>query len=223
MKPGTYGNDTIIKCLKTAFKHNKLTIKCEKEIAGILHDQALDINLNPLLRAVCKDELQTVCKLGEGTDIATVEECLKNALLEKKIATPACQVEVAGMIEESQADIQVDPLLQQTCALDLLKFCNDVPQGNGRRKWIFNFIHMGFDSFTLPSIYSIFWSYDAIYNSKIIVFCRKFSCLGFVSSPHMLVDVIENSCFISNQCQKTALKSFKCNMFIYYVLTILME
>jgi len=36
------------------------------------------------------------------------------------------------MIEESQADIQVDPLLQQVCALDLLKFCKDVPQGNGR-------------------------------------------------------------------------------------------
>lgn len=135
MKPGKHGNDSIIKCLKTSFKHNKLTAKCEKEIASILHDQALDINLNPLLRAVCKDELQTVCKLGEGTDVGTVEECLKNALLKKKIATPACQVEVAGMIEESQADIQVDPLLQQTCALDLLKFCNDVPQGNGRRKY----------------------------------------------------------------------------------------
>lgn len=139
-KPGKDANGPVIKCLKTAFKHSRLSTRCEKEIASILHDQALDINLNPLLRAVCKDELETVCKFGEDADIGTVEECLKNALLEKKIPTPACQVEVAGMIEESQADIQVDPLLQQTCALDLLKFCGDVPQGNGRRKSISSFM-----------------------------------------------------------------------------------
>lgn len=130
-------NAPVIKCLKGAFWHSKLTVKCEKEMASILHDQALDINLNPLLRAVCKDELKTICHYDDETDVGTVEECLKNALLDKKIPTAACQDEVALMIEESQADIQVDPLLQQACALDLLKFCDNVPQGNGRRKYTF--------------------------------------------------------------------------------------
>lgn len=143
-KPDKDMNGMVIKCLKSAFKHSRLTPKCEKQMASILHDQAMDINLNPLLQAVCKDELETICKQDDDTDALTPEECLKNALLEKKIATPACQVEVAEMIEESQADIQVDPLLQQTCALDLLKFCDNVPQGNGRRKCSCKFIQQQF-------------------------------------------------------------------------------
>ncbi|KAL3281562.1 hypothetical protein HHI36_004770 [Cryptolaemus montrouzieri] len=116
-------------CLKAAFKQFKLSDKCEKEMADILREQALDINLNPLLRAVCKTELETICQIDEHENI---EECLKKALISKKIPTPMCQMEVANMIEESQADIQVDPPLQQACSLDLIKFCSEVPQGNGR-------------------------------------------------------------------------------------------
>lgn len=134
-KPGNDMNEPVIKCLKTAFKNSKLTDTCEKEMAEILHEQALDINLNPLLRAVCKDELETICRQDdEEANDGDAEECLKTALLEKRIPTPACQNEVAAMIQESQADIQVDPPLQKACALDLLNFCSDVPQGNGRRK-----------------------------------------------------------------------------------------
>lgn len=131
-KPGNDMNAPVIKCLKTSFKNGKLTESCEKEMASILHEQALDINLNPLLRAVCKHELQTICT--QDNEEGDAEECLKTALLQKRIPTPACQDEVAAMIQESQADIQVDPPLQKACALDLLNFCNDVPQGNGRRE-----------------------------------------------------------------------------------------
>lgn len=128
-------NDKVIKCLKFNFKHAKLTGKCQIEVESILRDQALNINLNPLIKAVCHNELDTICKLDEE-DTGTVEECLKNALLKKKIATPECQVEVAQMITESEADIHVDPVLQTACSLDLLRFCRDVPQGNGRRKLV---------------------------------------------------------------------------------------
>lgn len=93
--------------------------------------KALDINLNPLLRAVCQTELDTVCQVDEHENI---EECLKKALIDKKIPTPMCQLEVSNMIKESQADIQVDPPLQQACSLDLIKFCGEIPQGNGRRE-----------------------------------------------------------------------------------------
>lgn len=136
-KPDQELNGEVIKCLKVSFKKSRLSSKCEKEMANILRDQALDVRLNPLLKAVCKSELETICKLKEDgeEDTGDVEECLKNALMSHKIPTPACQVEVASMIEESQADIQVDPLLQRACALDLLKFCDGIPQGGGRRKW----------------------------------------------------------------------------------------
>lgn len=90
--------------------------------------------MNHIFRTVCKNELVTICKTEDSDDSGDTEECLKDALLNSRIQTPECKVEVANMIEESQADIQVDPLLQQTCALDLLHFCHDIPQGNGRRK-----------------------------------------------------------------------------------------
>jgi Golgi apparatus protein 1 len=130
-------NGAMIKCLKASFKKGVLSHKCESEMVYILREQALDVSLNPLIRVVCKNELETICKTNED-DSGKTEECLKNALMDNRIMTPECKVEVANMIEESQADIQVDPLLQQVCALDLLTFCKDVPQGNGRRKNVQN-------------------------------------------------------------------------------------
>lgn len=46
-----------------------------------------------------------------------------------------CRVEVANLIEEAKADIHIDPLLQKACSVDIVKYCSDIPQGNGRRKF----------------------------------------------------------------------------------------
>lgn len=143
-KPDKEMNGEVIKCLKNSFKQSRLTNKCEKEMAGILREQAIDLHLNPLLRVLCKNELDTICFYDDAEDSSKVEECLKNAFLQKRIPTRECQEEVATMIQISQADIQVDPLLQQACALDLLKFCRDIQQGNGRRKYaiLINLIYL---------------------------------------------------------------------------------
>lgn len=129
-------NGPVINCLKKHFKKSNLSDKCEMEIASILREQALDINLNPFIRMVCKNELNTICKEKEDNEVSggDAEECLKDAFMRKAIVTPECNNEIATMIEESQADIQVDPLLQRACALDLLELCPNIPQGNGRRK-----------------------------------------------------------------------------------------
>lgn len=134
-KPDKEMNGEVIKCLKNSFKSSRLTNKCEKEMASILREQAIDLHLNPLLRVVCKNELDTICLYDETDDSSKVEECLKDAFLHKKIPTRECQEEVATMIQTFQADIQVDPLLQQACALDLLRYCNEIQQGSGRRKF----------------------------------------------------------------------------------------
>lgn len=42
----------VIKCLKDQFKVSRLSNKCEKEMAVILREQALNVNLNPLIRYV---------------------------------------------------------------------------------------------------------------------------------------------------------------------------
>lgn len=125
--------DTVVKCLKAPFKHAQLSSSCEKELLDILRDRALDVNLNPAVRAACKLELETICKF-ESDASGKVEECLKISFIHKNIPTAECKQEVANMIEESKTDIQVDPILQKACALDLLTLCNSIEQGNGRRK-----------------------------------------------------------------------------------------
>ena len=45
---------------------------------------------------------------------------------------PDCTKQVARMIEEASVDIQVDPVLQKACAIDPVKFCRDIPRGEGR-------------------------------------------------------------------------------------------
>lgn len=45
-----------------------------------------------------------------------------------------CRVEIANLIEVARADINVDPLLQKACTVDVAKYCSDVAQGNGKRE-----------------------------------------------------------------------------------------
>lgn len=72
--------------------------------------------------------------------IFQVEACLKKALLDRKIVTIECEREVVQIIEESEVDIEADPLLERACALDLLKHCKDLEHGAGRRKALSSFI-----------------------------------------------------------------------------------
>lgn len=123
----------VVECLKKKFREGKLTKKCEKQMVEILHEQALNYKLNPLLQTVCKDELQFLCKPNEEEDDGGVEECLKDAFLHNRLINKECRLEVATMIQEAKADIHVDPILQTACTHDLLKYCSGVASGNGRR------------------------------------------------------------------------------------------
>lgn len=127
-------NGKVINCLKNKFRQGKLMTKCEKQMAVILHDQALNYRLNPLLATVCKAEIDVLCKFDEDDEEGQVEECLKRQFLEKKIITRECKIEVATLIQEAKADIQVDPILFKSCTVDLLKYCSKVEGGNGRRE-----------------------------------------------------------------------------------------
>lgn len=131
-------NGKVVQCLKTKFREGKLTKKCEQQMTEVLHEQALNYRLNPLLQAVCKAEITTLCprKSTEIEDNGEVEECLKVAFVEHRIVSKECKYEVAILIQEAKADIHVDPLLQRACTVDLLKYCSNVASGNGRRKCI---------------------------------------------------------------------------------------
>lgn len=64
-----------------------------------------------------------------------MQECLKSALLDHRIVSAECAREVVQIIEETEIDIEADPLLERACALDLLKYCKDLQHGAGRRKF----------------------------------------------------------------------------------------
>lgn len=127
-------NGKVINCLKQKFRQGKLMTKCEKQMTVILHDQALNYKLNPLLATLCKSEIEVLCKSREEDEEGAVEECLKNLFLAKKILTKECKIEVATLIQEAKADIHVDPILFKSCTVDLLKYCSKVEGGNGRRE-----------------------------------------------------------------------------------------
>ncbi|XP_043249603.1 Golgi apparatus protein 1 [Colletes gigas] len=122
----------VIRCLKIKFRESKLTVKCKHQMTTILREAALNFHLNPLLATMCAHEIKTICRADEDNPGA-VEECLKiefNA--GNRDMKEGCRLEIIGLIEQTKADINVDPLLQKACAVDLNKYCSDVPQGAGR-------------------------------------------------------------------------------------------
>lgn len=126
----------VTECLKKQFRKSNLRPQCESEMSQILREQALNYQLNPLLRSMCRVELETICKVEVDPDnsLGKTEECLKNAFLNKTPMSTECRTEVASLIEESKADIHVDPLLQKACTKDLMVYCSNIPQGGGKRK-----------------------------------------------------------------------------------------
>lgn len=78
-------------------------------------------------------QIETICRADEN-DPVSVEECLKTEFSSGRDMREECRVEIADLIQQTKADIHVDPLLQKACAVDVSKYCSDVPQGGGRRK-----------------------------------------------------------------------------------------
>ncbi|XP_006615715.1 Golgi apparatus protein 1 isoform X2 [Apis dorsata] len=122
----------VIRCLKIKFRESKLLTKCEHQMTNILREAALNYHLNPLLATMCAHEIETICRADEN-DSGAVEECLKMEFnAGNRDMKEECRLEIADLIEQRRADINVDPLLQKACAVDINKYCSDVPQGAGR-------------------------------------------------------------------------------------------
>ncbi|GAB0086076.1 Golgi apparatus protein 1 [Sergentomyia squamirostris] len=133
-KPNEELNGKVVNCLKEKFRKGKLTHDCRSQMIEILKEQALNYKLNPLLQNLCRQEIDILCRPGDDIeDHGEVEDCLKEAFLKSQIITKECKIEVATLIQEAKADIHVDPLLQQACTADLLRYCSNIISGNGRQ------------------------------------------------------------------------------------------
>ncbi|XP_001605655.2 Golgi apparatus protein 1 [Nasonia vitripennis] len=147
----------VIECLKIKFKESKLTIKCEHQMETILREAALNYHLNPLIVALCAEEIDKMCKKDDDNNSpGKVEECLKTQFnADNKEMKEACRIQVAEMLEEAKADINVDPLLQKACAVDVSKYCGMVPQGAGRQLKCLQNVLKNEEKLLLPDCYKM--------------------------------------------------------------------
>ncbi|XP_073842399.1 Golgi apparatus protein 1 [Musca autumnalis] len=133
-QPNEELNGKVVQCLKDKFRRSLLDEECSQEMVKILQEQALNYKLNPLLQTFCKHEIAVLCNPENYVkEHGMVEECLKTAFLNQKIVNRDCRLEVATLIAEAKADIHVDPILEEACTDDLLRYCSNVKKGNGRK------------------------------------------------------------------------------------------
>uniref|UniRef100_UPI00398F775A Golgi apparatus protein 1 isoform X2 n=1 Tax=Pristiophorus japonicus TaxID=55135 RepID=UPI00398F775A len=138
VKDGKELEGQVVSCLKLKYADQVLTGQrlssdCEDQIRVIIQESALDYRLDPQLQIHCTKEINTLCAEEAAAQEQTgqVEECLKINLL--KITGDACKKEVLNMLQESKADIFVDPVLHAACGLDIKHQCASILPGKGRQ------------------------------------------------------------------------------------------
>ncbi|XP_078400178.1 Golgi apparatus protein 1 isoform X1 [Cetorhinus maximus] len=133
VKDGKELEGQVVSCLKLKYADQRLSSDCEDQIRVIIQESALDYRLDPQLQIHCTKEINTLCAEEAAAQEQTgqVEECLKINLL--KITGESCKKEVLNMLQESKADIFVDPVLHAACGLDLKHQCASILPGKGRQ------------------------------------------------------------------------------------------
>ena len=124
----------VVDCLReTALQKHRLSKKCMKEVMVTAEDAARLVAADPLLEELCPGSLASCRSRVHGQGETT--ECLKEMFKEGRILDTDgqdCNRHIAQTIEVVSADVHGDPVLHTACAVDLRKFCRDVPQGEGR-------------------------------------------------------------------------------------------
>ncbi|XP_012945019.1 Golgi apparatus protein 1 [Aplysia californica] len=151
VKNGEEMDGRVINCLKKKFtlKDKVLTKDCEHEVRSRIKEAAIDINLNPVVMKMCKEDIKKSCSDkvanvrhmsvdsddGYGTyetfGHGAVIECLKKNF--HTLRNNDCKTEIAYMIAESRVDVHIDPLLNSACQKELVVLCSSVSQGQGRQ------------------------------------------------------------------------------------------
>ncbi|XP_067905765.1 Golgi apparatus protein 1-like isoform X2 [Heterodontus francisci] len=133
VKDGKELEGQVVSCLKLKYADQRLSSDCEDQIRVIIQESALDYRLDPQLQIHCTSEINTLCAEEAAAQEQTgqVEECLKINLL--KILAEPCKKEVLNMLQESKADIFVDPVLHAACGLDIKHQCASIQPGKGRQ------------------------------------------------------------------------------------------
>ncbi|CAF5215675.1 unnamed protein product, partial [Rotaria magnacalcarata] len=119
----------IIGCLRSKYANTQTDLepRCIVELVDVIQTSKLDIQLDVKLYQSCKNIINSQCPGSEK------EDCLKLLYQKNKITDINCKQEIIRIIREGQADVHVDPALSTGCQVDILKYCNDIPIGNGKQ------------------------------------------------------------------------------------------
>ena len=64
------GQGKVIECLKTKFNEHRIQeVECRREIASMLAESHIDVNVDPLLHTACQQDLVSLCRqvaAGQG-------------------------------------------------------------------------------------------------------------------------------------------------------------
>ncbi|PAV55880.1 hypothetical protein WR25_13801 [Diploscapter pachys] len=132
----------VVNCLREKYRQSfveatriHLSDDCVNEVTNAIVEAELDPRLDPALYNACKNVINLHCSasvIASGGHFDNVIECLKAEFNKGAISSKDCGKEIARRTQESLVDIHLDPVLHEACALDITRFCNDIPPGNSR-------------------------------------------------------------------------------------------
>lgn len=134
----------VIECLKEKYTQNVnlLSKPCRNEIKAVVREVGRAPSADPLTEDLCPNSLEKCKKeynaaVLRGDNQASQDiarECLWRMFQANQLLDPEeCRRHLAIVIESVSRDIHADPALNEACSIDLVKFCRDVPAGEGRR------------------------------------------------------------------------------------------
>jgi len=135
----------VVQCLQNKFISDAESIspQCKHELEVTVQDEAMDYRAKPIILMHCSKTISRCQqKLMEDPAIdnrtsyygSKVEECLRSSFKKGDIEDgESCSQAIASLIEATNIDIRADALLYKACAVDISKFCRDIPHGSGQQ------------------------------------------------------------------------------------------
>ncbi|VDP10969.1 unnamed protein product [Soboliphyme baturini] len=127
----------VISCLRRTIadrgrKKAMLAQSCQNEVRDLIYDSEVDPQLDRPFYDSCKKDIKILCSesiiLRKGHE--SILECMKVHFTEGRIIDKRCAKELARKSNEELIDIHLDPMLNSACAMDVKRYCNDVPSGD---------------------------------------------------------------------------------------------
>ncbi|XP_013408738.1 Golgi apparatus protein 1 isoform X2 [Lingula anatina] len=98
--------------------HMQISRQCALEVKRVMHQRALNVDLEPRIEEPCMADLATYC--SQETEKGAEVECLQDNY---DSLSDECQEAVGNFTEDEDADIELDKILMKACMPMLRTFC----------------------------------------------------------------------------------------------------